>query len=105
MGAFLQTWGVVPDPEGVHEPVDHIVVELEFLAIVCAGELAAHGETAAHGDARTCDPALEEIEQRFLREHLGQWGQLLAYDIRTASEEPMYLAAAEMLERMLGEKT
>lgn len=103
--AFLKEFGVVPDPMGAREPVDHIAVELEFLAIVCAGELATQESALVSSGARTGEsaaaPAPEEIENRFLREHLGQWGQPVAYDIRAATEEPMYVAAAEMLGRIL----
>lgn len=102
VGAFFQECGVIPDPAGVREPVDHIAVELEFLAIVCAGELPAHnGNTGDPGDPSA--PACAEIEHRFLREHLGQWGLLLAYDIRAATAEPLYEAAAMVLEAVLKE--
>lgn len=88
---FYRSHGVQSDPAGHHEPADHIAVELEFLSMVCAGELLPGAHNA---DAET-------VESQFLAEHLGNWGGLLARDITAATEEPLFLAASLLLEALI----
>jgi TorA maturation chaperone TorD len=49
--------------ENFNGPADHIIAELEFLAYLISARLSADPETAQ---------TLHELQQRFLREHLGR---------------------------------
>ncbi len=68
---------------------DHVAVQLEFMAFLCAAEAdewerparAAAVEALAHG-------------RSFLRLHLGHWFSGFARDVEERSVEPLYRAAA-----------
>lgn len=87
VAAFYRNHGIEFDPAGFREPPDHIAVELEFLAMVCAGEVQT-GEAA-------------DVEWTFIRDHLGQWGLRFAHDVQAATQDPLYRMGASLLAAVL----
>lgn len=85
--------------EGLHlsrslnERPDHVAVELEFMAFLCANEAAAW-QQAAH------DRALHVIsrERAFLDLHLGCWIGAFARRVRAATTRRLYAAVADALD-------
>lgn len=93
VAAFYREHGIEFDPDGFREPPDHIAVELEFLAMACAGEI------------QTSDSA--GVEWAFIRRHLGQWASALAHDVQSVTQDPLYRGAALLLDtvvKSVGEK-
>jgi len=78
------------------ERVDHAGCELEFLAFLGAKRLALQAERE-DGAADTC----REIEDTFLRDHLGRWLPTFCREIESRTESPFYAALARLGERVI----
>ncbi len=81
--------GIVFDGAVCQDAPDHIAVELNALAMLCLGRT---GHAAADR---------ERLERAFLDAHLGRWGQTFAARLLQSTQEPLYRAAAELLEYAL----
>ncbi len=86
---FYAGAGIVFDGAVCRDAPDHIAVELNALAMLCLGQ-------TGHAVAER-----ERLEQAFLDAHLGRWGQPFAARLLDATREPLYRAAAELLECVL----
>lgn len=75
------------------ERPDHVAVELEFMAYLCALEAGAW-DRGALGDAIR----LLGEERMFLQLHLAGWAGALAARLREATADPLYAATADALE-------
>lgn len=74
------------------ERLDHITVELEFMAVVARKEvLALQGER--FDDAETC----RDSAALFLREHLGCWGPAFARRCAAVSGSPWYRSVGALM--------
>jgi TorA maturation chaperone TorD len=69
---------------------DHVAVELEFMAFLCAREAQAWEEEALPAGFQ----ALKE-QQAFLEEHLGFWFPAFARQVMTTDPQGLYAVAAE----------
>ena len=78
------------------ERVDHAGCELEFLAFLGAKRLALAAE-GRDDDAHTC----REIEDLFLRDHLGRWLPAFCRDIAARTSTPFYAALARAGEQVV----
>lgn len=78
--------GAVPDT------IDHVSIELEVMASLCAREAAARDQ----GDRRHTAIFVEE-ERSFLHDHLGRWMSLLADRLRRSDPHPLYGALGELV--------
>lgn len=82
--------------EELHEPSDHIAVELEFLYLLtfeCNESRSAGSEEAA--------AAWEQLRQSFLREHVGAWAFPFTDAVRANAGTPFYRQLAEVTARFL----
>jgi len=85
IGAFYRAYGLAPRAE-VHERVDHVGLECEFLAFLAQKEAYA----AARGDAAlVADSA--DTQRKFLADHLARW--VPAFAERLADTGDGYYAA------------
>lgn len=87
--AFYRAFGLKLG-EGIHERVDFIAVESDFMAFLCAKQAYAQEQN---------DDALADItvdaQQKFLRDHLGRWAPALARRvIDNSSGDSFYNALA-----------
>lgn len=78
------------------ESPDHVAVELEFMAYLCAREAAAWAEPAPREAAR-----LLAQERSFLRLHLGRWLGDFAAEVRARAGVPLYVATATAAEALI----
>jgi len=92
---LFEEFGVEPS-DGFAERQDHVAAELE-LAQVLAGQRAVALE---EGD-RAAAERVEHAEATVLDDHLVEFVPALAYDIRQSAAEPLYLAAADLVEELV----
>ncbi len=78
------------------ERVDHAGCELEFLAFLGAKRLALAAE-GRDDEAQTC----REIEDLFLRDHLGRWLPAFCRDLAATTSTPFYAALARAGEQVV----
>jgi TorA maturation chaperone TorD len=74
------------------ERVDHIVVELEFCAVLGRKEAQALADLGSE-EVEVCRSTLAG----FLRDHLGCWGPAFGRRVARVSEHPFYRAAGELV--------
>lgn len=70
---------------GSNEPSDTVFAECEFLAYLCACE----------------DAEMSDIRDKFFVAHFASWVGRLAAAIREATDEPLYVAAAMLLDALV----
>ncbi|WP_424019295.1 TorD/DmsD family molecular chaperone [Halorientalis pallida] len=75
---------------------DHLALELELMQILAAQRGAS---LAADAEDRAAD--IERIEATLLDHHLGDFLPALAHDLRAATDDPVYLAAADLAEGLV----
>lgn len=92
VASFYAAFGFRVAPEAKQLP-DHVCVELEFLAALCAKEAYAREQGWADR-ADLCARARE----KFLREHLGQWFSAFAARVREHARLPFYPAVVALAE-------
>lgn len=92
---LMRTFGVEPD-DGFAERQDHVAAELE-LAQVLAGQRAVALEDGDDAAAAR----IERAEATLLDEHLAEFVPALADDLRGATDEPAYAAAADLVEALV----
>ena len=76
---------------------DHLALELELAQILAAQRAAS---LAADAEDRAAD--LERIEAALLDHHLSDFLPSLAIDLRGSTDDPVYLAAADLAEKLVG---
>jgi len=74
-------------------PGDHLGIELKFLALACYREAEARDA----GDAKSASSWLAR-QARFLEGHLAVWVSAYCADVRQHTQEPYYLALADLVE-------
>jgi len=87
--AWYADVGIVFDGAICQDAPDHIAVELNALAMLCMGR-------TGHAMADR-----ERLERAFLDAHLGRWGRTFATRLLQSTQEPLYRAAAELLDSVL----
>jgi nitrate reductase assembly molybdenum cofactor insertion protein NarJ len=85
---FYRAFGFAPR-EGCGEKPDHLVTELEFVAIVLV--MLARAETAAQ--RATCRVALRS----FMRDHLGDWLPLFRDRLAAVADLPLFVRIADLV--------
>lgn len=93
---FAKQCGVTR-PQGVNEPLDHIVAELEllgYLASVAAGAAVPEGGVPAE---RMPGGGAAEAYGRFVDEHVNQWVPRFADQLEAQAGHPFYQVVARML--------
>ncbi|MBT8484995.1 MAG: molecular chaperone TorD family protein [Phycisphaerales bacterium] len=88
---FYRAFGFEPEEETGEKP-DHLVTELEFLAMV----LAMLGQSRINGTPETTEVTRAAIRS-FLDEHLGDWIASFCERIRQASDLPVHQGGLELL--------
>lgn len=81
----------------VHERVDHISVELEFMHFLCRKE--AHGLQKGHAPEGIAQG--RAAQARFLSEHLGAWAPQFARRLCALDERGLYGRLGELLDAHL----
>jgi TorA-specific chaperone len=94
---LMEQFGVTPGEE-FHERQDHVAAELELLQVV-----AAQRATAAHEGKDETARNLGGAEATILDEHLVGFVPAFARDVREASDDEVYRAAATLAERLVRE--
>lgn len=95
IAGFYRAFGVEVS-DRAKERLDHIAVELEFMAFLTLKEAYAfthHGEE----QASIC----REGEQRFLEEHLGRWAPIFARLLARRAQQGFYREMATFLEAFI----
>lgn len=82
--------------EGFADLPDHVAVELEFLYLLTFRRNDAQNT----GETEALD-ALENLERKFLREHLGAWIQPFASAIKSGAHTSFYRELAELAEQFV----
>lgn len=77
-------------------PEDHLVMELEFMSILCLKEAHAINEELADELQVTCD-----AQKKFLQDHLGTWTGYWMEQLAGNSPAPFYLRVGEALQMMM----
>jgi putative dimethyl sulfoxide reductase chaperone len=80
----------------LHEPPDHIAVELEFMHY-----LACLATRATHDGDRDEAARLAERQRQFLDEHLGAWAPAFCAAVRRGATTLFYQALADCLQAFL----
>jgi len=94
VAGFYRAFGL--NAQSTQGPPDSIGHELEFMSIMALKRIYAE-EAGTHDDASVS----REAELAFLREHLGRWFHLFVSSLKTATRNPFYLSAADLLERWI----
>lgn len=81
-----------------HDRPDHIVAELEFMAILCERELQARQN---NNKEKTLEYLLKEYD--FLMEHLGRWTSEFSHKIKASTDSQFYLSLATILRDFVSE--
>lgn len=93
VAGFYAAFGVRTD----HDRPDHLVAELEFMAVL----LAAEADARTHGDLSEADVAASAA-RTFLRDHLGTWVTAWAARVADVDElapwAPVAAATAELID-------
>jgi TorA maturation chaperone TorD len=97
VAGFYQAFGFdVNDGEEHRESVDHIAVELEFMAILAYKELYAE----ERGQEEHL-MVVREAQKKFLHEHLARWGYFFCSRLQKIACEGYYKQLGNMLESVL----
>ena len=91
IAGFYRAHGLRAGGEERERP-DHIVAELEFMAVVARKEAMAL-ESGNAGNASVCG----DTSAAFLRDHLGCWAPAFGSRAAAVSESPWYAALGELL--------
>src|SRR3989338_5263581 len=89
--AFYTAFGLL-STAGLHERVDHVSAECEFLHVLCYKQACAVDEEDEEG-AHVC----EEAVRRFLADHLGRWAPAFALRLTRAATGGVLTAVGELL--------
>lgn len=90
IAAFYSAFGLELAPE-MADRVDHLAMECEFYAVLCAKEEVAGDNLDLCRDA----------QKKFLREHLGRWTPAFSRRLARMAGDPFYRAVAELLYRAI----
>lgn len=82
--------------EAFDERPDHVAVELELLQVLAA----RRGLAAAEGEPERA-AAVADAEATVLAEHLADFVPAFAHDLRSATDAPVYRAAADLAEGLV----
>ncbi len=96
IAGFYRAFGVQTAPE-LHERVDHVSVELEFMEFLCLKQ--------AHAARRDRIEQCREAQARFVGEHLGAWSRGFARRLRGVAGKGFFAILAELLENYVGAET
>lgn len=73
---------------------DHIALELEFMAVLAEGMLAK-------ANLQQSCLELADVQIHFLEEHLLKWAQPFAQELMQATQSPLFIGLAELLDEFL----
>lgn len=97
IAGFYNAFGFAVNEEmNSREPVDHIAVELEFMAILSWKE-----EYARKSGLTEKEEIVNEARKKFLAEHLGRWGFFFCKQIQELDSAPFYKELAKIFELVL----
>ncbi len=92
IAGFYRAFGLEPATD-VHERMDHISVELEFMQFLCRKEAYALEHRHEAAQRAQC----REAQRKFLDQHLGTWAPGFAQRLARVAEGGLYGALAELL--------
>lgn len=95
IAAFYRAFGLEVSDQ-VKERLDHISIELEFMAFLAYKE--AHALAA---DGKEHAEICREAQKTFLNDHLGRWVPLFTRHLRAKAQEGFYQKLALLTERFL----
>ncbi len=85
----------------IADPVDHVALELEFMALLAGREAQAWEQRSAAGDAATTTAWLLEQQRNFLDEHLCVWFPALTARLAAEDESSEYAALSRLANAFL----
>jgi TorA maturation chaperone TorD len=88
IAAFYSAFGLEVAGDA-RERVDHVAMECEFLAVLCAKEAAA----ATPEQTAVC----RDAQKKFLREHLGRWTPAFSRRLERIAGDPLLQSLAALL--------
>jgi len=92
IAGFLRAFGMTVRSE---RP-DHVVSELEFMALLCLKESLARGN-GKETEAAIC----RDAQEKFLRDHLGRWPEAFHRSVARAAHLPVFPALAFLARRLV----
>lgn len=92
VAGFYTAFGLQPAPT-MHERLDHISVELEFMHFLCLKE--AHALVNGHAEEQL--GVCRQAQRKFLDEHLGQWVLAFIEGLAAKASENVYQRVAAVL--------
>lgn len=98
ISGFYRAFGLQPS-SGHRERHDHIVLELEFMALLLGLELQAADLNASVRSERIA--VCQEARSKFFREHLGWWAPAFAHLLAREATGGFYGEAARLLAALL----
>jgi len=94
IGGFYDTFGFqVPDKGPTRDRIDHISIELQFMAFCCHRE--AYGIENDHDEKQVS--VLRSGQKKFVRNHLGRWLPLFCLFAARKAERGLYKDLADIL--------
>ncbi|MBI5049631.1 MAG: molecular chaperone TorD family protein [Nitrospirae bacterium] len=87
---FYRQAGVEMDRDEQKDMPDHIAVELEFMYYLISKELEAYQNSDEKGALK-----YHNMQEDFLRRHLGVWVPKFAKDLRNGAQNPFYKNLAD----------
>ncbi len=85
----------------VAEPVDHVALELEFMALLAGREAQAWEQRSAAGEAAAATAWMLEQQRDFLDEHLCVWFPAFSARLAAADEDGAYAALSRLANAFL----
>lgn len=99
IGAFYNAFGLQRS-DLCQERMDHIAIQFEFMAFLCAKELVAQEPGAPTWHLES----VFEAQRSFLRDHLGRWGIAVARQLSLSEENRLLGHVGAALEIFLNEE-
>lgn len=96
IAGFYRAFGLETAPD-LHERVDHVSVELEFMRFLCLKELYALEQ--GHPAERLVQ--CKEAQAKFFGEHVGRWAPAFARRLRDLAGEGYYARMGELTDAFL----
>ena len=96
IAGFYRAFGLETAPD-LHERVDHVSVELEFMRFLCLKEFYALEQGHSAERLAQC----REAQAKFLGEHVGRWAPGFARRLRELAGEGYYARMGELTDAFL----
>lgn len=98
IAGFYRTFGLEVS-EQINERLDHISIELEFMAFLAYKE--AYALASSNDDKEDKAQICREAQVKFLKDHLGKWVPVFTKRLEEAAKDGFYRKLAQMSDRFV----